>query len=463
MHKRALAALRRTVSPDRFSHKLEDRILHSYDGTKQSSLPDVVIRPVSTEEVSAVLRVANDEGIPVYAVGAASGLTGGSVPTHGGIALDMTAMDRIIEIDRINSIATVEPGVVLERFQQEVEKLGLFYPPDPASSDVATMGGTVAECAGGLRGLKYGVTRDYVLALEVVLANGDIIQTGAKVFKSVAGYDLTRLMIGSEGTLGIITRITLKLIPLPETIRTVLAFFETPVAAAECAVEVCGAMLPRALEFIDEGTLKAVCKYTGTRIPRAARALLLVESDGLDDVTRKEQRLAVETCKRHGAVNVKTASAQADRDKLWRIRRSVSPALFTIAPNKLNHDICITRSDVPGMLAWLDRLAHSLTIPLVTFGHIGEGNLHVNLMYDHSRRQKAEAERATRKIFEKAVSLGGTLSGEHGIGNRKAKYLPLEIGEIEMSLMRRIKKLLDPRGILNPDKIFPVDETKRNP
>ncbi len=438
------------------SRNLEDRLCHSYDGTKLQALPEAVVRPASTEQVSAVLKIAYDRAVPVCARGAGSGLTGGSVPVKGGIVLDMGRMNRLIEIDAVNMTATVEPGVVTGDFQREVEKRKLFYPPDPASADYSTMGGNVAECAGGLRGLKYGVTRDYVLSLEVVLAGGEVIHTGAKTYKSVTGFDLTRLLVGSEGMLGIFTRIAVRLIPLPPSIRTVFAGFGGSEAASEASFTIGSAgIVPRAMEFMDEASVARVRGYKGQQIPPEVRAILIVDVDGAPEATAHEAAKARAIAEKLGASRLEVAETAPERDRLWAARRAVSPALYVIAPNKLNHDVCVPRSQVTALLRWVNEQRSATPLRLVCFGHIGEANIHVNLMYGHGEAEAAEAQRLTDLLFRKVLGLGGTLTGEHGIGLKKRDYIGLEVPPRELTLMREIKRVFDPKGILNPGKMFP--------
>ena len=456
MEKEVYRRIEAVVGRENISAEIEDRICHSYDGTKLRAMPEAVVRPASTEEVSAILKIANETVTPVYARGAGSGLTGGAVPVKGGIVLDMGRMDRIIELDTVNLTATVEPGVVTGDFQREVEKRNLFYPPDPASADYSTMGGNVAECAGGLRGLKYGVTRDYVLSLEAVLASGEVIHTGARTYKSVTGYDLTRLLVGSEGTLCVFTKIMVRLIPLPPSIRTIFAGFSDFEAASETSFEIGrSGIVPRATEFMDETSVNSVRGYKGNQIPDEVKAILIVDVDGAPEATLYEANIVREIAARRGAVRVETAEAAADRERLWTARKAVSPALYTIAPNKLNHDICVPRSEMTRVLLWVDEQRPKTHLRLVCFGHIGEANMHVNIMYGHEARDIAEAERLTELLFRKVIDLGGTLTGEHGIGLKKMNYIGLEVPPRELGLMREIKRLFDPKGILNPGKMFP--------
>lgn len=448
--------LRSIVGKERCLTDFEDRLVHSYDATKQSVIPDVVVKPKSTEEVSAIVKVAHEREIPVYGRGAATGLTGGSVPLEKGIVISFSEMKRIIEVDSANLMAVVQPGVVLEDFQKEVEERGLFYPPDPASSDVATMGGTVAECAGGLRGVKYGVTRDYVLGLEVVLANGDVIHTGSRTVKNVTGYDLTRLLVGSEGTLGLFTKIIVRLIPLPELAVTALAHFdELGNAARACTAIMSSRVLPRALEIMDRTCYRTVQKYRKEPISEKAQAVLLVETDGTAESARAEMAKAVSVCREHGAFDVSQTNAPEEREALWQLRKSVSPALYSICRKKINEDICVPRTELPATFTRIEEIGRRHGILIGNYGHAGDGNIHVNLLLEEdSPELVAKAERAVEEVFRAALEVGGTLSGEHGIGNTKSRFLSMEIREREMGLMRDLKRLFDPKRILNPGKMF---------
>jgi glycolate oxidase len=432
------------------------RVCHAYDATKQRAMPDAVIRPYSTQEVSQILRLANERRIPVYPMGAASGMTGGAVPLHGGISLDMNRINRIIEIDEVNMTSTVEPGIIVADFQNEVEKLGLFYPPDPASNTFSTMGGSVAECSGGLRGVKYGVTKDYVIALEVVLPTGEIIHTGSKALKSVTGYDLTKLFIGSEGTLGIFTKITVRLIPIPEKIETILALFRSITNATNTASSIIASkIVPRALEFIDEEAIKAVELYKGSVSIKSTKAMLLIEVDGSPETVRRDALRIMNICKNNKAFSVRKAETEEEVDALWSVRRSISQALYTVSKGKINQDICVPRSNLTRMLNKISEIGTKHGVKIVNFGHAGDGNIHINILIDPSvPEEMRRAEDAVSDIFKETVNLGGTLSGEHGIGNTKSKYLSLEVKPRELKLMKDIKILLDPNGILNPGKIF---------
>ncbi|MDO8141033.1 MAG: FAD-linked oxidase C-terminal domain-containing protein, partial [Candidatus Brocadiales bacterium] len=453
----SLGTLNQLIGKENVLSMLEDRICYAYDGTKQKHIPDVVLRPRSAQHVSRILQYANKQDIPVYPRGAGSGLTGGAVPVEGGIVLDFTHMNKIVEIVPEDLTATVEPGVVTQTLQNEVAKYKLFYPPDPASAAFSTIGGNVAECSGGITGLKYGVTRDYILSLEVVLADGSVIHTGRKTLKSVTGYDLTRLLVGSEGTLGVFTQITVKLLPLPEKIETLLAFFTTPQDAVRTASQIISNnILPRALEFIDKSSIDCIKGYNQEiQIPEEANAILLIDIDGKEASVKTEASLIEKIALENQPLSVISAKNAKERDALWEVRRVISPALYNIAPFKINEDICVPRSrilETLGRIAEIHKRCPSLKV--ANFGHIGDGNIHVNIMYDEGDQQRILAEKMIEEILRTTVELGGTISGEHGIGNVKSAYVPLEIPPQELRIMKDIKHLLDPKGILNPGKMF---------
>lgn len=431
----------------------EELVVYSYDATRLESPPWAVARPATAREVSEILLLANRERFPVVPRGAGTGMSGGSVPARGGLVLSFERMDRILEIGERNRMAVVEPGVITGDFQRAVEARGLFYPPDPASHRFCTLGGNVAECAGGLRAVKYGVTRDYILGLEVVLPTGEIIETGARTLKSVAGYDLTRLIIGSEGTLGVVTKIIVKLLPLPEAIRTLSAFFPDMRSAAQAVSRItASAIIPRALELIDGGALRAVENYLKQDISRGAGAMLLAEVDGPVAVLSSEIETLERVCREAGAVTVKRAADRGEQDQLWKIRRSISPALYTIKPRKINEDIVVPPSRVPDIIAEVQEIAKRHGLLIVTFGHAGDGNLHVNILIEEEERPNAV--NAVKEVFAAVLRMQGSISGEHGIGLSKAAYLPMETGKHALEAMKKIKRALDPNNILNPGKIF---------
>lgn len=453
---RNIKALQEIVGAANLTTETADRICYSYDATQQRFLPDVVVYPGCSAEISRIMQLANAERIPVFPRGAGSGFTGGSLPTRGGIVLSTERLDQILEIDEENLVAVVQPGVVTEAFQQAVEKVGLFYPPDPASLKFSTLGGNVAECAGGPRCVKYGVTKDYILGLEVVTPTGDIITTGGPTMKGVVGYDLTKLLCGSEGTLGIITKIVIKLLPLPEAKKTMLVLFDSIDGAARAVSAIIGhKIIPTTLEFMDGRTLDCVRQATGLQVPPEARAVLIIEVDGDKEFLAKQAAQIAEIIQPLGVVETRIAETNAESEALWQIRRSVSASLRKVNPDKFNEDICVPRSKVPEMIRKVDAIAERHNIPIVNFGHAGDGNIHVNIMIDKKIPGELEkAEQAIEEVFKGALELGGTMSGEHGVGIAKAAYIPLEISAAAAGYMKTIKKALDPNNILNPGKIF---------
>jgi len=453
---RILKALIAIVGKDQVATEPADLLCYSYDATQQSFLPEVVVHPATAAEIAAIIKLANAELIPVFPRGAGSGFSGGSLPTKGGIVLTTERMDRILQIDEENLIAVVEPGVVTEQFQIAVEKVGLFYPPDPASLKFSTLGGNVAECAGGPRCVKYGVTKDYILGLEVITPTGDIITTGGPTMKGVVGYDLTKLLCGSEGTLGIISKIVIKLLPLPEAKKTMLVMFDSIDGAAQAVSAIIRhKIIPTTLEFMDGRTIDCVRQATGLDVPLAAQALLIIEVDGDRDLLDKQANKIAEIIRPLGVVETRIATTPAESEALWQIRRSVSASLRKVNPDKFNEDICVPRSKLPEMIRKIDTIAEKFSLPIVNFGHAGDGNIHVNIMIDKKVPGELEkAHAAIEEVFKGALELGGTMSGEHGVGIAKAPYIPLEITPEAALYMKTLKKALDPNNILNPGKIF---------
>ncbi len=444
------------VGSEYCSRAKEETVCYSYDASASGYYPDAVVFPGNTSEVSSILKLACIEGFFVIPRGSGSGMTGGSVPVMGGVVIAMNRFNRIIEIDTDNFTASVEPGVITAQFHREVEKLNLFYPPDPSSSEFSTLGGNLAECAGGPRAVKYGVTRDYVLGLEAVLPTGEVIKTGVKTAKGVVGYDLTRLFIGSEGTLGIITQITVKLLPLPDSVETITAsFFELEKAAGTVSEIIRQGIVPRTIEFMDKESIKCVEKYLDTSIAVNASALLIIEVDGRSDEVKSSIIRLKELCIETGANDVRIAGSKEETALIWKARKAVSPALFTYAPDKINEDIVVPRSKIPDMVRKINSIRIKTGLTIASFGHAGDGNIHFNIMLDKKNREELKkAEAAVEELFDYTIELGGTISGEHGIGITKAAYMTKEIGPVEIELMRNIKKLFDPKGILNPGKIF---------
>ena len=457
--KKIITQLEQIVGAEHVLTAKADRICYSYDATQRQYLPDAVVHPGSVEEISQIMQLANRQGFPVFPRGAGSGFTGGSVPVGGGIVLGLTRLDRILEIDEENLVATVEPGVVTEDFQKAVEQVGLFYPPDPASLKVSTLGGNVAECAGGPRCVKYGVTKDYIIGMEIVTPTGDIIRTGGQTMKGVVGYDLTKLICGSEGTLAIITKLIIKLLPLPEAKKTMLVLFDSIDGAARAVSAIIrGKIIPTTLEFMDGRTLDCVRRATDLEVPEAAQAVLIIEVDGDREFLDKQAETISRIVQPLGVVETRIAATPEESEALWQIRRSVSASLRQVNPDKFNEDICVPRSKVPEMIRKIDRIAETRQIPIVNFGHAGDGNIHVNIMINSKVPGESEkAEQAIKEVFAGALELGGTMSGEHGVGIMKAPFIPMELKENAVDYMKTIKQALDPKNILNPGKIFPSD------
>lgn len=462
MDTKVLSALREVFGERLFTSR-EQRICYSYDATGKIFLPEAVVFPLDTEEVRRVVLLANEHRFPVIPRGAGSGFSGGSLPVQGGVVLSTERMDRILSIDEENLVAVVEPGVVTETLKKEAKGRGLFYPPDPASFKFCTIGGNIAECAGGMCAVKYGVTRDYVRGLEVVLGTGEVIRTGVSTVKGVVGYDLTRLLVGSEGTLGIVTKAILRLIPLPEAAATILSFFRSNHDGSKAVVGIFAERItPCSLELMDRTAIDCVRENADLLVPGDAGCALLVEVDGPKESVAGEADRVEQACRRYGAIEVGRAADAEGRERLWTLRRSISPALRRVNPVKINEDIVVPRSRLPEMLAFLDDLASRMRLKIVNFGHAGDGNVHVNLMIsgtDEEERQRADE--AVAEVFRKTVALGGTISGEHGIGIAKAPFLEMEVGPLGVTAMKRVKNCFDPNGILNPGKIFLEEEVVR--
>ncbi len=455
----SLQALADVVGPAYLSTRAEDLAANASDATRLTYMPDAVVRPGCTEEVSRILGIANRDRFPVIPRGAGTGQTGGALPVQGGLVLAMDRFNRILEIDADNMIARVEPGVITARLQEEVEALGLFYPPDPASIHISTLGGNVAECAGGLRAVKYGVTRDYVLGLEIVLPTGEILRTGVATAKGVVGYDLTRLVVGSEGTLAVVTRITLRLVPKPAAKRTMLALFDDLGRAVRTVTGlVRRRVVPTTLEFLDRVCLDCVRRDMGLELPEQAAALLLIEVDGDEELVARDAARVEAVARESGAVDFQTARDDAEAERLWEARRNVSPALQQLRPGKVSEDVVVPRTRLAELVSLLGTLSHEHGQPIAAFGHAGDGNIHVHILLDpEAPEERAATERIVETLFREVIRLGGTLSGEHGVGITKARYLGLELTGPARGLMRRLKQAFDPNGILNPGKIFPED------
>lgn len=453
-----LDRLRGAVGPAHVRVDPEICRVYGTDGLKRGRPADAVVTPANTREVAAIARVCDETLTPLVPRGAGTGYTGGAVPVHGGIVLSLERLNRILEIDEGNLLAIVEPNVITGDLQDAVERVGLFYPPDPASLRQSTIGGNVAECAGGPRAFKYGVTKQYVLGLEAVMPNGNVIRTGGKVVKNVVGYDLTHLLIGSEGTLAIITKVILRLIPKPPVQATIRATFADVSGAVNAVTELIRArVVPAALELVDDDSLSAVSNFLGAPAlaPEGTGALLLIEVDGLAEQVNAEANRVEAACRRAGATEVLRAAKDTERDELWRVRRELSPSLRTIASLKLNHDIVVPKARIPELFALVNELRRRYSLRIPCFGHVGDGNIHVNIMVAaDDAAAVSRAHEAERLLFEGVIRLEGSISGEHGIGFSKAAYLGLELTPETIAAMRAVKAAFDPNGILNPGKIF---------
>ncbi|MEW6456314.1 MAG: FAD-linked oxidase C-terminal domain-containing protein [Acidobacteriota bacterium] len=438
---------------------IEDRICYSYDATRQEYLPDLVVIPGSREEISEILKLANYYKIPVVVRGSGTGLSGGALAVRGGIVLVTTKLNKILDIDEKNLYVVVEPGVITGNLHNTVENLGFFYPPDPSSLKVSTIGGNISHNAGGPRALKYGVTRDYVRALELVLPDGNVLNSGSKTVKSVTGYDLTRLIVGSEGTLAIITKAILKLIPKPEKTITFLSSYKDLEIAAEAVVEMARKkLIPSTIEIMDETTISAVKDFVPGIIPEGAESILLIEIDGYEDEAKRQEEILLKILHHSNAEEILKAENDMEREKLWTARRSALSALSRIKPSTIIEDATVPVDKVPDLIRGIQELSKKYLLTIGTFGHAGDGNLHPTLLTDmRIGLEKEKVEKVTHEIFNRALSLGGTLSGEHGIGIMKSKFLKMEVKDEGYRIMKGIKKLFDPNNILNPGKIFEDD------
>ena len=431
---------------------------YAADALGKGHPPDVVVLPANTTEIAAIARLCNAERVPLVVRGAGTGYTGGAVPTCGGVLLSMERLNRILEIDELNLLAVVEPNVINADLQRAVEKVGLFYPPDPASLNQSSIGGNVAECAGGPRAFKYGTTKRYILAMEAVLPTGEVIHTGSKAVKNVVGYDLTQLLVGSEGTLAIITKITVRLVPKPPANATMLATFGSIRAAVDAVSELIRRrVVPSALELIDSDSLEAVQDdLSAGLVPKGTAAALIVEVDGTPSGVEDDLSRVIDACRSAGAKDISRAATEAERDTIWSVRRQISLSLKATGLVKINHDVVVPRGRVPELFDVIAELKRTYRLRVASFGHAGDGNIHVNLMLKPGDAgEQARAKEAERFLFTRVVALEGSISGEHGIGFAKAPYLPLELSAEEIALMKRVKAAFDPNGILNPGKIFP--------
>ncbi|WP_338335639.1 glycolate oxidase subunit GlcD [Bacillus altitudinis] len=441
-----------------------DCLAYSYDATPNfQQMPDAIVRPHTAEEVQQIVKLCASYKVPIVPRGSGTNLCAGTCPTQGGLVILFTRMNQLLEIDEENLTATVQPGLITQELIHQVEEKDLFYPPDPSSMKISTLGGNINENSGGLRGLKYGVTRDYVLGLEVVLPNGDIIKTGGKLAKDVAGYDMTRLFVGSEGTLGIVTEAVLKLLPLPEAKQTMLCLYESlEEAATSVSAIIAERIIPATLEFMDQPTLEVVEDFANIGLPTDVQAVLLIEQDGNPEAVSRDIQKIAEVCEQHGAKSVKIAHSEEEASALLTARRSALSALARLSPTTILEDATVPRSEIANMVRAIEDIARKYEVNICTFGHAGDGNLHPTCATDaRNEEEMKRVEAAFQAIFEKAVALGGTITGEHGVGLMKEPYLELKVKKEGIAAMKAIKQALDPAHIMNPDKVFGKASRKR--
>jgi glycolate oxidase len=435
----------------------EDLIPYSFDGTAaMQQMPGCVVFVESAKEVSEILKLANEKNLKVVTRGSGTGLSGGSLPSKDCVVLCTVKMDKILELDRANLTMLVEPGITTLQVADAAIAAGLFYPPDPGSMKISTIGGNVAENSGGLRGLKYGITRNYVMGLEVVLPNGEIMTTGNKCVKDVAGYSLKDIFIGSEGTLGVITKVLLKLIPKPAAKKTMVATFSAMDTAAEAVSAIIAAqIIPCTLEFLDRTTIHCVEDYAKIGLPLNCEALLLMETDGHPAAVADEAAKMEQICREKGCMEVRVAANDEEANKLASARRSAFSALARLSPTTILEDATVPRSELAQMIRFVEAVAKKYKLRIGTFGHMGDGNLHPTFLTDERNKEEMHRiEEAFKEIFDEAIRLGGTITGEHGVGVAKKSFLPKFLGEAQMKVSRDLRRTLDPNGILNPGKMF---------
>ncbi len=434
---------------------LESRLNFATDRSAIFSLPDLIVFPSTEEELSCFMDIAQRYPLPITPQGARTGTTGGGVPVQGGIVLSTLRMNRIESIDPENRLVIVQPGVITGHLHRALEQQRLFYPPDPASLELCTIGGNISEDAGGPRAVKYGVTHDYILGMTVFLSDGKRLELGGMTHKNVAGYRLSSLFAGSEGTLGIITSATLRILPLPETRHLVLSLFPSVTAALTCVSDLLLKETPSAIEFMDRRATRLVQSKLPTSLPEKVESLLLIELDGSGQAVTSQLDIIRQICHKNAAIGLSLAKSQSEANKLWGIRRSLSPALYSIAPTKLNHDVVVPLRNIMPLVDKLDTLSEELDLPIATFGHVGDGNLHVNIMTDRNNPSAyPKALHGVERLFREVINLKGSISGEHGIGLTKKAYLPYQLSRPVLETMKHIKQMFDPEERLNPGKIF---------
>lgn len=451
--------LEKSIGKNNVLSSKEDLYCYSYDAkalNEKDYLPDVVVTPETIKHVQQIMLLANKYSVPVVPRGSATNLSGGCLAVKGGIIIHMSKMNSIISIDKENLTCIVQAGVITETLQKEVEKIGLFYPPDPASLKVSSLGGNIAESASGPRCFKYGGTKDYVLGLKVVLADGIIVQTGGQTVKNVTGYNLTQLFVGSEGTLGIICEAILKLIPYPEYKKTMLAVYNSIDDSAKTVTEIiANKIVPTTLELLDKNTMQTIENYHPTGLPIESEASLLIEVDGFKESVQRQVEQIEQICRLNGAVNFKVAQTAEESEQLWFARRSALGAVSRLKPSVVVEDATVPRSKIPEMISAIRNIAKSHNVTVCLMGHVGDGNLHPNISFDvRDEDEVKRVEMTVKEIFDKALSLGGTLSGEHGIGTSKKKFLSKALTSDTIDFMKNLKATFDPKNLINPGKIW---------
>ena len=459
LDKNVVATLKKIVGDEYVLTDKGELLTYSYDGTPDQPqvLPEVVVLPGSQEEIVEIVKLARDNDLHIYTRGSGTNLSGGTIPLRKGIVLVTTRLNKILEVDPENLTATVEPGVIIAQLNDAVSPYGLIYPPDPGTVKTATMGGSVSESSGGLRGLKYGVTKDYVIGVEMVLANGEVVTFGGKSVKNVAGYDLTKLVCGSECTLGVITKILVKLIAKPQYVKTMTATFDV-LKDAGYAINgiISSKVIPATMELLDQTSLKVIDDFTHIGLPLDAKVMLLIEVDGMVEAeVELEAQKVVEQCKKNACREVKLAKDENERNDLMAARRAALPALARVKPTTVLEDATVPRSRIPDMLVKLEEIAEKYNLQIGTFGHAGDGNLHPTILTDARDTEEMErVHKAVDDIFAAALEMGGTLSGEHGIGIAKARYMEDQFGAAGVEIIRRVKEAFDPNYMFNPDHFF---------
>jgi glycolate oxidase len=456
MKEKHIKYLEEIAGRDKVITDIEDKICFGFDSTRLEYLPDVIVKVKDNRQVSSILKFANEYRIPVTPRGAATGLSGGCLAVNGGILLVLLEMNRVYDVNPIDLFVEVQAGAVTVDVDKAASKYKLFYPPDPGSMKTSTIGGNIAENAGGLRGLKYGVTKDYVNSMEVVLPTGEIINIGTRTVKSVTGYNLVDLMVGSEGTLGVVTKATLSLLPVPPARASLLAMFASLTEAAKTVRDIVAeGVITATLELVDNVTINAIEDYLKIGLDRNVGAMLLIEVDGQQGSVDIEAEVVRKVCAQNNALSCKLATSQKERDVLWSARRAALSSLARIKPSTILEDATVPRSRIVELVEAVISISKKYDIMIGTFGHAGDGNLHPTILTDlRDKEEEKRVEKAIEEIFIETVRLDGTLSGEHGIGITKAKFLKLEISDEVYRLMKKIKQALDPNNILNPGKLF---------